>query len=92
MSDRDCPFCGGEARRSPNPVYGDDSMVACKQCGASAFHLKWNRRASDPLLDEVEALREALEKIAAIGCQEGTNITRTYEASIARAALGRSKP
>lgn len=40
-----CPFCGGEAERAVNTLLGGMSMAQCRQCGASAYDRKWNRRS-----------------------------------------------
>ena len=41
-----CPFCGGDVERRHNQFHGDMSMVSCRNCGATAYDKKWNRRAA----------------------------------------------
>lgn len=43
-----CPFCDGHAEFCLNALYGDNSMARCRQCGATAFWVKWNNRAPSP--------------------------------------------
>lgn len=62
-----CPFCGGEAPEITNWRDGALPCVQCSaSCGAVLIHNSsaravdaWNRRAPDPLADE---LAKALEK------------------------------
>lgn len=50
---RECPFCGGEARRFENKTFGHG--ISCKKCGTKtdywaskgAATKAWNRRAGE---------------------------------------------
>jgi hypothetical protein len=52
-----CPFCGGKAERCQNSLTGLLTMAQCRQCGATAFDAKWNRRAALPHAGVSEEMR-----------------------------------
>lgn len=54
-----CPFCGGEAQRYTVMRGFENRQVCCKSCGASAFDLKWNQRATPANGEQVERADEA---------------------------------
>ena len=41
---KDCPFCGGKAKRNDKLTKGVIGVIKCQECGACAFTDKWNNR------------------------------------------------
>ena len=71
---RDCPFCGGDAKRFDidEGENAGGSCIACTRCLASGnvefgrkenFVSNWNRRADTQAADEIARLRKRLEVV-----------------------------
>ena len=43
---KNCPFCGGKARRNDKLTEGVEGVVECKECGACAFVTDWEQRVA----------------------------------------------